>query len=126
MAVHFYNGKLFHIDAHSPNDGYTIETVDLGGYLLTVGDGMRAKGNVLWVTRGAASDTIDRVALCPSHDCGTEVAGTPDPLLSFPTDVEIRGDQLLVVNSQFDNRGGLGNAIPSKPFFVSAISIPNS
>ena len=84
---------------------------------------MRAKGNVLWVTRGAAGDTIDRVALCPSYNCGTVVAGTPDPALSFPTDVEIRGDQLLVVNSQFDNGGGLGNGTPTKPFTVSAISI---
>ncbi len=124
LAVHFSNGQLFHIDARSyPSGGITIGSVDLGGYLLTVGDGMRARGNVLWVTRGAAGDTIDRVALCPSHDCGIVVAGLPDPALSFPTDVELRGDQLLVVNSQFDNGGGLGNGVPTKPFFVSAISI---
>ncbi len=122
VAVHFYNGLLFHIDAR-PLGAYTIATIDLGGYLLTLGDGMRAQGHVLWVTRGAADDTIDRIALCPSNDCGTVVAGTPDAALSFPTDVELRGDQLLVVNSQFDNGGGLGDGVPTKPFFVSAISI---
>jgi hypothetical protein len=122
MAVHFANGKLFHIDARSLS-AYTIEVVDLGGYLLTVGDGMTARGDVLWVTRGAASDTVDRVVLCPSHDCGTVTAGAPDASLSFPTDAELRDDQLLVVSSQFDNGGGLGDGIPTKPFTVSAIPI---
>jgi hypothetical protein len=123
VAVHFFNGKLFHIDPHPPGGGLNIAVVDLGGYSLTVGDGMRAMGDVLWVTRGAAGDTVDRVALCPSHNCGTVTAGEPDPTLSFPTDVEIRGGELLVVNSQFDNGGGLGDGIPTKPFFVSAIPI---
>lgn len=119
VAVHFFNGNLFHIDARSPSEGITVETIDLGGFRLTYGDGMRALGDVLWVTRGRASDSVDRVTLCPSHTCGTVVAGAKDPALSFPTDVEIRGDQLLVVNSQF--WGLLGGAPPTKPFTVSAI-----
>ena len=31
VAVHFYNGKLFHIDARSLSGGYTIETLILAG-----------------------------------------------------------------------------------------------
>jgi hypothetical protein len=73
--------------------------------------------------RDAVRDIVNRVDLCPSYDCGTVVYGAVDPLLSFPTDVEIRGDQLLVVNSQFDNGGGLGDGTPTKPFTISAIPI---
>jgi hypothetical protein len=83
---------------------------------------MRVRGNSLWVTRGAASDSVDRVTFCPTYNCGTVTAGSADPSLSTPTDVELRGDELLVVNSQFRN-GLLGDGIPTKPFTVSAISI---
>lgn len=118
VAVHFSNGSLFHIDPV----GASVEAIDLGGALLTVGDGMVLVGDDLWVTRGAAGDSIDRVTLCASYRCGTVVAGGQDPSLSFPTDVERRNDLLLVVNSQFDNGGGLGDGEPTLPFTVSAIA----
>ena len=68
-------------------------------------------------------DAIHRIALCPSYDCGTVTLGARDPMLSFPTDVQVMGDVVLVVNSQM--RHGLIAHLgdPTLPFTVAAIPL---
>lgn len=112
--------SLLHVDPRAPS----AVAVDLGGYQLAASDGMSLHGDDLWIARGVTSDSVDRIRLCPTYDCGTVVAGPPDPALSFPTDVQVVDGAVLVVNSQFDNGGGLGDGIPTLPFTVAVIPMP--
>jgi hypothetical protein len=136
--------SLFHVDPSVPS----AVVVDLGGYPYLVGDGMSLDGDDLWLVHGSWMDSVDRIRLCPSHDCGTVVGGAVDPNLSFPTDVQVVDGAVLVVNSQFDNGSGFGadtgtlpfqvmpggdtvevpsgvsDDAPTLPFWVSAIPLP--
>lgn len=114
--------SLHHVDPRVPS--YT--PIDLGGYEFVVSDGMSLSGLDLWITQGMANggrtDEVDRVRLCPTYDCGSVTPGSADPNLSFPTDVQVVGNKVYVVNSQFDNGGGLGDGTPTLPFTVSVIA----
>lgn len=133
LVVGQYMGALlFHVDPRVPSavvidlgDGYVNREVASSGsstreirYAGT--DGMSLDGNVLWTTN-TYGNAVDRIMLCPTYDCGTLVAGESDPLLSFPTDVQIAGDIVLVVNAQLQGLIGLGE--PTVPFTVAAISV---
>jgi Cu-Zn family superoxide dismutase len=48
------------------------------------------------------------------------VSSTNDPSFIYPTTAVIARGRLLVVNSQFNNRGGT----PVLPFTVSSIRVP--
>ncbi|MGE5211120.1 MAG: hypothetical protein ACM3MM_07625 [Acidobacteriota bacterium] len=107
--------SLFHVDPSAPS----AVVVDLGGYPYLVGDGMSLDGDDLWLVHGSWMDSVDRIRLCPSYDCGTVVGGAVDPNLSFPTDVQVVDGAVLVVNSQFDNDSGFGADTGTLPFQVT-------
>ena len=116
VAGQYRGTLLFHIDPRVPS----AVVIDLGDIRYPGTDGMSLDGNVLWTTN-TYGNAVDRITLCPTYDCGTVVAGASDPLLSFPTDVQIAGDIVLVVNSQFP--GLVGPLEPTLPFTVAAIPI---
>lgn len=123
IAGQFACCSLYHIDPRMPS----ARAVDLGGYTFVTSDGMSLLGDYdLWITNGFSRDSVDRVHLCPSYDCGTVTSGAVDPNLSFPTDVQVIEGAVLVVNSQFDNGGGLGNGTPTKPFSISVLPLAAS
>jgi len=109
---------LFHVDPAVPS----AIVIDLGEGMAVGSDGMDLDAGTLWVT-DPYSDAIHRIALCPSYDCGTVTLGERDPMLSFPTDVQVMGDVVLVVNSQM--RHGLLAHLgdPTLPFTVAAIPL---
>jgi hypothetical protein len=111
--------SLYHVDPQAPS----AVALDLGGNGYAASDGMSLDGDDLWISRGLFSDSVDRIRLCPTYDCGTVIAGAVDPNLSFPTDAQVVDGAVLVVSSQFDNGGGLGDGIPSLPFTVAAIPL---
>lgn len=89
---------------------------------LPAGDGLDlADDRTLYAVRNAAERVVE-VKLSPAYRRGRTVSSTTDGSFRFPTTVAIAGDRLLLVNSQFDQRGEGGD--PVEPFTVSAIPLP--
>jgi sugar lactone lactonase YvrE len=82
---------------------------------LPAGDGMARTGRTLYVVNSASK--VSQVKLSRDWLRGTIVRDITSPSFRFPTTVQIAGGRLLVVNSQFDKRGGA----PELPFTVAAV-----
>ena len=82
---------------------------------LPAGDGMARTGRTLYVVNSASK--VSQVKLSRDWLRGTIVRDITSPSFHFPTTVQIAGSRLLVVNSQFDNRG----KTPELPFTVAAV-----
>ncbi len=85
---------------------------------LPAGDGMARTGHTLYVVNSASK--VSQVKLSRDWLRGTIVRDITSPSFHFPTTVQIAGSRLLVVNSQFDNRG----KTPELPFTVAAVRLP--
>jgi Cu-Zn family superoxide dismutase len=90
----------------------------LKGVALPAGDGLARTGHTLYAVNSAAK--VTQLKLSPDWLSGTVVRDITSPSFHFPTTVQVAGKRLLVVNSQFDNRGGT----PVLPFTVSAVARP--
>ncbi len=114
LVVHSGNGNLYRIDT----DTQEVSQVDTGGADLTAGDGILLVGNTLYVSRNQFGQIVP---VTMSEDFSMGTAGEPltDPSLIFPTTIALADDSLLVVNSQFNNRGGT----PQLPFTVSRLPL---
>lgn len=85
---------------------------------LPAGDGLARTGHTLYVVNSATK--VTQVKLARDWLSGSVVRDITSPSFHFPTTVQIAGNRLLVVNSQFDNRGGT----PELPFTVAAVRRP--
>ncbi|MEA2364022.1 MAG: hypothetical protein QOD71_3167 [Thermoleophilaceae bacterium] len=88
------------------------------GLDLPAGDGLARTGRTLYAVNSAAK--VTQVKLSRKWLSGTVVRDITSPSFHFPTTVQVAGKRLLVVNSQFDNRG----KTPELPFTVSAVRRP--
>jgi Cu-Zn family superoxide dismutase len=115
VTIHFDTGRLFRIDTRTR----AVHEVRLSGERLRTGDGLLLAGLTLLVVREEPGDIVP-VHL--SQDLRSGRVGTPfgRERLAFPTTVALRGDRLLVVNSQLDRAPD--RARP--PFTVAAIRPP--
>jgi Cu-Zn family superoxide dismutase len=107
-------GAILRIDRRTR----AVRTVDLGGEALVVADGMALDGRTLYVVNGATR--VTEVRLSRDHLRGRVVRHITSPLFRLPTTVAIAGRRLLVVNSQFNERGGT----PVLPFTVASVRRP--
>jgi Cu-Zn family superoxide dismutase len=114
LVIHSGNGNLYRIDTETQE----VSQVDTGGVDLTAGDGILLIGNTLHVTRNQFGEIVP-VTMSEDFSTGTAGAAVTDPSLIFPTTIAQAGDSLLVVNSQFNNRGGT----PELPFTVSRLPL---
>lgn len=105
-------GNLYRIDVRSKE----ITQVDLGGTTLSNADGLELDDDTLYVVRNR-DGVIARVDLSDDGRSGRVIGEITDPSFAYPTTVAATEDRLLVVNSQFDKRGGE----PVEPFTVSSI-----
>lgn len=105
-------GNLYRIDVRSKE----ITQVDLGGTTLSNADGLELDDDTLYVVRNR-DGVIARVDLSDDGRSGRVVGEITDASFAYPTTVAATEDRLLVVNSQFDKRGGE----PVEPFTVSSI-----
>jgi sugar lactone lactonase YvrE len=96
LAVQSNTGKLFRIN---PRSGRTRE-VDLGGAVLTNGDGMLLAGRVLFVVQNRLNQ-IAVVKLSRSLGRGRVVATITDPDFDVPTTIAFQAGRLYAVNARF-------------------------
>ena len=112
IVVQSSTGNLYRIDKTSKE----VTQVDLGGATLMNGDGMEMEDDTLYVVRNR-DGLISKVDLDDDGRRGSVTGEITDPSFAYPTTVAAVDDRLLVVNSQFDKRGGE----PVEPFTVSSV-----
>jgi sugar lactone lactonase YvrE len=96
LAVQGNLGLLFKIN---PRTGATRQ-VDLGGPVLTNGDGLLLAGRVLFVVRNRLNE-IAVVKLSRSLRRGRVVATLTDPDFDVPTTIAFQAGRLYAVNARF-------------------------
>jgi hypothetical protein len=88
------------------------------GVTLPAGDGLARTKHTLYAVN--STSRVTQVKLSRDWLRGSVVRQITSPRFHLPTTVQIAGNRLLVVNSQFDQRGGT----PTLPFTVSAVRRP--
>jgi sugar lactone lactonase YvrE len=96
VVVQSNTGKLFTV---SPRTGRTRE-IDLGGALVTNGDGLLLRGRALFVVRNQ-NNLIAVVKLSRSLSRGRVAAELTDPDLDVPTTLAFTAGRLYTVNARF-------------------------
>jgi sugar lactone lactonase YvrE len=97
LVVQSATGLLFAVDAAT---GEATE-VDLGGELLTSGDGLLRQGRTLYVVQNFLNQ-IAVVRLGAGYETGTLVRTLTDEDFRVPTTVARWGSSLYAVNARFD------------------------
>ena len=108
-------GRIYRIDIATQE----IVQVDVGGATYPAGDGLWMRGNTLYVLQNQQA-RITELRIQPNQATATVVGQTTDDSFIVPTSLVIARGRMLVVNSQFNNRGGT----PVLPFTVSVIRVP--
>jgi sugar lactone lactonase YvrE len=111
LIVQSATGKLFRVD---PRTG-AARLVDLGGELLTNGDGLLLDGRTLFVVQ----NQLNRVAVIRLNHAGTAgrlVEHRTDPRFDIPTTVAAFGNRLYLPNARFNTP-----PTPTTPYNVIAI-----
>ncbi|MDP4507986.1 SMP-30/gluconolactonase/LRE family protein [Nonomuraea turcica] len=96
LIVQSNTGKLFEAD---PATGVTTE-VDLGGELLTNGDGLLLSGSTLYAVLNRAN-TVAVIGLAADSSSGKIVKRLTDPRFDVPTTVAKYGHRLYLPNARF-------------------------
>jgi Cu-Zn family superoxide dismutase len=116
LVVSVTTAGLLRIDLRTKR----VTRVRLTAGAVPAGDGMALRGRTLYVVNSGSR--VAQVALSRDLRRGRVVRQITSPSFRFPTTVAIAGKRLLVVNSQFDKRGGT----PELPFTVSSVARPSS
>jgi Cu-Zn family superoxide dismutase len=116
IMVNPSNGRLFRVDLASAE----VAEITINGESVAFGDGLLLDGSILYVVRNQLA-LIVRLELDAAVETATTLDAFTDPTLMFPTTIAQVGEQLLVVNAQFDRRE---TGDPVLPFTVSLIDIP--
>ena len=96
IAVQTAGGKLYRID---PQTG-SAKLIDLGGYVLTNGDGLLLKGKTLYVVQNQLNK-VAVIKLRPDLTSGRLVKTLTDSDLVVPTTIDDHGRRLYTVNAKF-------------------------
>ena len=99
LVVQMGKGLLFRIDVKSRQ----VTPIDTGGADLTGADGLVLDGRTLYVVRQTAVE-VATVQLSADLTKGTVVHRFKDPALAWPATAVKVGEELLVVNTQFNTR----------------------
>ena len=86
---------------------HSVKGVDLGGALVTSGDGILLEGQTLYVCRNSLN-RIAVIELDPSLTTGAYVEDILSPDFKIPTTIAAFGGSIYAVNARFD----LGNPPP--------------
>ncbi|MBL1079221.1 superoxide dismutase [Nocardia sp. 2] len=117
LTVDMAGGGLYRVEiADAPG----IARVDLRGGDMIDGDGMELLGDTLWVVHNR-SNSLSRWSIGANGTTAELRNRLTDEILRIPTTVAHDGDQMLVVSSQFDRGGPMGEGTPVDPFTVFAV-----
>ena len=124
LAVQSFPGTLYRIDTLTRE----VSAIGLGGALIA-GDGIVLDDQLVYAVIPPSREIV-AIRLAADDTIGTIVARFGDPSLAFPTALAKADDRLLVVNSQFDAKGGFwagpDAADPILPFTITDLPIPAS
>jgi sugar lactone lactonase YvrE len=95
IVVQSTTGKLFTVST----DGVT-EEIDLGGILVTAGDGILLDGRTLYVVRNTFNEIVE-IRLSRDRTSGTVVDTITHPDFDVPTTIDEHGNRLYAVNARF-------------------------
>lgn len=115
IVVQSNTGMLFRITIATQE----ITPIDVGDAVLTAGDGLVLDRATLYVVRNQFGEIVV-LRMTNAFTRGEVTETITDESFAFPTTAAVAGGRLLVVNAQFDQRGGQ----PSLPFTVSSIDLP--
>jgi sugar lactone lactonase YvrE len=96
LIVQTATGLVFRVD---PATGVT-STVDLGGYLVTNGDGLLAVGRTLYAVQNR-NNKVAVFTLNAAGTSGTLVKTITDPRFDVPTAAAVFGNRLYLPNARF-------------------------
>jgi hypothetical protein len=96
LVVQSNTGLLFRVE---PSTGKTVQ-VDLGGYLLTNGDGLELRGSRLFVVRNM-DNLVAEIRLGHHLTSGTLVRELTSPGFDVPTTATFAAGRLWAVNARF-------------------------
>ena len=99
IMVNPSNGRLFRVDLENAE----VAEISINGESVAFGDGLLLDGSILYVVRNQLA-LIVRLELDAAIETATTLDAFTDPSLMFPTTIAKAGEQLLVVNAQFDRR----------------------
>jgi hypothetical protein len=114
IVVHMGKGLLFKIDIATK----TITPIDTAGADLTTADGLVLDGDTLYVIRQGAQEVVT-VRLNAALTSGTVVSRFSEGL-AWPATAAKVGDDLVVVNTQFNTRGG---TTTTRPFTLLRVPV---
>ena len=115
IVVQMNKGLLFRIDIA----GRKVSPIDIAGESLATGDGLVLDGRRLYVVRQGEQEIVT-VDLADDLSKGKVVARFKDPALAWPATAVKVGDNLLVVNTQFNKRT---TKDPATPFSIVAVPL---
>jgi sugar lactone lactonase YvrE len=112
LTVQSSTGLLFRVD---PSTG-AATSVDLGGELLTNGDGLLLEGRTLFVVQNRLN-TVAKFQLAADGRSGRLITKVTDPRFDVPTTVASFGNRLYLVNARFSTP-------PTPETTYTAVAIP--
>lgn|SRR5690606_11144477 len=116
IVVQMNKGLLFRIDIESR----TVTPIDTAGADLTTADGLVLDGDILYVVRQGAGE-VAAVRLSDDLSSGTVIARFTEGL-AWPATAARVGDDLVVVNTQFNTRGSEPSTT-ERPFTLVRIPV---
>ena len=114
IVVLMKTGRLYRIDTRTRE----VTAINTGDSALDGGDGLALVGRRLFLVRQSAGEVV-ALDLSIDLSAAVEVKRIKPTELAWPATVAVRGDRLIVANSQLNRRG---SGDPVLPF--SLVSIP--
>lgn len=115
IVVQMNKGLLFRIDVASKQ----IAPIDIAGEALNTADGLVLDGRTLYVVRQGEQEIVT-IQLSDDLSKGKVVSRFKDAALLWPATAEKVGDELLVVNTQFNKRQ---TKDPVTPFSIVGVPL---
>ncbi|MFI9050750.1 SMP-30/gluconolactonase/LRE family protein [Streptomyces sp. NPDC053427] len=116
LTVDMTGGALYRVDLASG----AVRRVALHGGDALHGDGLEMRGTTLWVVHNVTNG-ISRWRIGDDGAAARLERRMSDPALQIPTTLVRSGGRTLVVRSQFDKGGPMGQGTPQTPFTVAEV-----
>lgn len=115
VVVQMDKGLLFRIDIATK----AVTAIDIGGEPLSNTDGLILRGDTLYAMRQAEGEVVT-IKMAPDLSSGKVVSRFRDPALGWIATAAISGDELFVVNTQFNVREA-GTEV--RPFTLAVVPL---